>query len=81
MYILCVCVCVGHPGGRKVEVRYVDFGNKKILSVSDLRKIKDEFFALPSMVRAQYLICQLIFIFGLRKQYDLHLVLKRTITL
>ncbi|XP_054471060.1 RING finger protein 17 isoform X2 [Anoplopoma fimbria] len=39
---------VGHPGGRKVEVQYVDFGNKKILSVSDLRKIKDEFFALPS---------------------------------
>ncbi|KAM6978397.1 RING finger protein 17 [Tautogolabrus adspersus] len=40
---------IGHPGGRKVEVRYVDFGNKRILSVSDLRKIKDEFFALPSM--------------------------------
>ncbi|XP_045910588.1 RING finger protein 17 isoform X2 [Micropterus dolomieu] len=39
---------IGHPGGRKVEVRYVDFGNKNILSVSDLRKIKDEFFALPS---------------------------------
>uniref|UniRef100_A0A665V3T4 Ring finger protein 17 n=1 Tax=Echeneis naucrates TaxID=173247 RepID=A0A665V3T4_ECHNA len=39
---------VGHPGGRKVEVRFVDFGNKKIVSVSDLRKIKDEFFALPS---------------------------------
>ncbi|XP_022595844.1 RING finger protein 17 [Seriola dumerili] len=40
---------IGHPGGRKVEVRFVDFGNKKILSVSDLKKIKDEFFALPSM--------------------------------
>ncbi|XP_032385352.1 RING finger protein 17 [Etheostoma spectabile] len=40
---------IGHPGGRKVEVQYVDFGNKDILSVSDLRKIKDEFFALPSM--------------------------------
>ncbi|XP_070694705.1 RING finger protein 17 [Pempheris klunzingeri] len=40
---------IGHPGDRKVEVRYVDFGNKKILSVSDLRKIKDEFFALPCM--------------------------------
>ena len=53
--ILCDCVCEGHPGGRKVEVRYVDFGNKKILSVSDLRKIKDEFFALPSMVRTQHL--------------------------
>ncbi|XP_062420866.1 RING finger protein 17 [Pungitius pungitius] len=39
---------VGHPGGRKVEVQYVDFGNKKTLPVSDLRKIKDEFFALPS---------------------------------
>ncbi|KAK2840140.1 hypothetical protein Q5P01_013880 [Channa striata] len=40
---------IGHPGGRKVEVLYVDFGNKNILSVSDLRKIKDEFFALPSL--------------------------------
>ncbi|XP_070770407.1 RING finger protein 17 [Enoplosus armatus] len=40
---------IGHPGGTKVEVRYVDFGNKNILSVGDLRKIKDEFFALPSM--------------------------------
>ncbi|KAM9347789.1 LOW QUALITY PROTEIN: RING finger protein 17 [Symphorus nematophorus] len=40
---------IGHPGGRKVEVCYVDFGNKNILSVSDLRKIKDEFFALPVM--------------------------------
>lgn len=47
------CVVLGHPGGRKVEVRYVDFGNKQVLSVSDLRKIKDEFFALPAMVRAQ----------------------------
>ncbi|XP_027147115.1 RING finger protein 17 isoform X2 [Larimichthys crocea] len=40
---------IGHPGGREVEVYYVDFGNKNILSVSDLRMIKDEFFALPSM--------------------------------
>ncbi|XP_071779829.2 RING finger protein 17 [Centroberyx gerrardi] len=40
---------IGHPGNRKVEVLYVDFGNKKILSVNDLRKIKDEFFALPAM--------------------------------
>nr|XP_004573086.1 RING finger protein 17 [Maylandia zebra] len=38
----------GHPGGRKVEVQFVDLGNRKILSVSDLRKIKDEFFALPA---------------------------------
>ncbi|XP_060945080.1 RING finger protein 17 [Limanda limanda] len=40
---------MGHPGGRNVEVRFVDFGNIKILSVSDLRMMKDEFFALPSM--------------------------------
>ncbi|XP_033965248.1 RING finger protein 17 isoform X3 [Pseudochaenichthys georgianus] len=40
---------IGNPAGKKVEVQYVDFGIKKILSVSDLRKIKDEFFALPSM--------------------------------
>ncbi|CAG5865302.1 unnamed protein product [Menidia menidia] len=39
---------IGHPGDRKVEVQYVDFGNKKILSVSDLRKIKDELFAPPA---------------------------------
>nr|XP_019956334.1 PREDICTED: RING finger protein 17 [Paralichthys olivaceus] len=40
---------MGHPGGRNVEVLFVDFGNIQILSVSDLRRIKDEFFALPSM--------------------------------
>nr|XP_020474573.1 RING finger protein 17 isoform X3 [Monopterus albus] len=39
---------LGHPGDRKVEVLYVDLGSKEILPVSDLRKIKDEFFALPS---------------------------------
>lgn len=49
-----LCVCVGIPGGRKVEVQFVDFGNNKILSVNDLRKIKDEFFALPAMVRSHY---------------------------
>ncbi|TNN60930.1 RING finger protein 17 [Liparis tanakae] len=38
----------GRPGGRQVEVQYVDFGNKKLVSVSDLRKIKDEFFSVPS---------------------------------
>lgn len=37
--------------GRKVAVRYVDFGNEKTVLVSDLRKIKNEFFALPIMVR------------------------------
>lgn len=57
---MCVCVGVGHPGGKKVEVRYVDFGNENIVSVSDLRKIKDEFFALPTMVRI-YWTDQLIF--------------------
>lgn len=34
-----------------VEVRYVDFGYRKTISVNDLRQIKDEFFALPEMVR------------------------------
>ncbi|XP_030614244.1 RING finger protein 17 isoform X2 [Archocentrus centrarchus] len=38
----------GHPEGRKVEVQYVDFGDRKILSVRDLKKIKEEFFALPA---------------------------------
>lgn len=36
-----------------MEVQFVDLGNRKILSVSDLRKIKDEFFALPARVRPQ----------------------------
>ncbi|XP_046903761.1 RING finger protein 17 [Hypomesus transpacificus] len=40
---------IGHPGGRHVEVSFVDFGNKKVLSVNHLRKMKDEFFALPAM--------------------------------
>lgn len=39
----------GFPGGRMVDVRYVDFGFKNTLSVKDLRQIKDEFFALPEM--------------------------------
>lgn len=34
-----------------VQVQYVDFGNKDVLSVNDLRQIKDEFLALPAMVR------------------------------
>uniref|UniRef100_A0A8C7CAS3 Ring finger protein 17 n=1 Tax=Oncorhynchus kisutch TaxID=8019 RepID=A0A8C7CAS3_ONCKI len=46
---------IGIPGGRKVEVQFVDFGNNKILSVNDLRKIKDEFFALPAMAIQCYL--------------------------
>ncbi|XP_035264204.1 RING finger protein 17 isoform X1 [Anguilla anguilla] len=40
---------IGFPGNRLVEVRYVDFGNKKILPLSDVRKLKDEYFALPAM--------------------------------
>ncbi|XP_054643204.1 RING finger protein 17 [Dunckerocampus dactyliophorus] len=38
---------IGHPGDRKVEVHYIDFGKKATVLVSDLRKIKDEFFSLP----------------------------------
>ncbi|XP_072541367.1 RING finger protein 17 [Salminus brasiliensis] len=45
----CRAEVTGFPGGRMVEVRYVDFGNRKTLSVNDLRQIKDEFFALPAM--------------------------------
>lgn len=40
----------GHPGDAQVEIFYVDLGNKKIAPVTDLRRIKDEFFALPIMV-------------------------------
>ncbi|KAL0963607.1 hypothetical protein UPYG_G00308540 [Umbra pygmaea] len=43
------------PGGRKVEVQFVDFGNKKVISVNDIKKIKDEFFSLPAMAIQCYL--------------------------
>lgn len=33
-----------------MEILYVDLGNKKVVPVRDLRRIKDEFFALPIMV-------------------------------
>ncbi|KAI2660677.1 RING finger protein 17 [Labeo rohita] len=45
----CRVQVIGFPGGRMVEVRYVDFGYRKTISVNDLRQIKDEFFALPEM--------------------------------
>uniref|UniRef100_A0A8C1DMD7 Ring finger protein 17 n=1 Tax=Cyprinus carpio carpio TaxID=630221 RepID=A0A8C1DMD7_CYPCA len=45
----CRVQVIGFPGGRMVEVQYVDFGYRKTLSVKDLRQIKDEFFALPEM--------------------------------
>ncbi|KAI5628523.1 RING finger protein 17, partial [Silurus asotus] len=45
----CRAQVTGFPGGRMVEVQYVDFGNTETLSVKDLRQIKDEFFALPAM--------------------------------
>lgn len=32
-------------------MRYVDFGNKISVPVADLRRIKEEFFALPILVR------------------------------
>uniref|UniRef100_A0A3Q2Z490 Tudor domain-containing protein n=1 Tax=Hippocampus comes TaxID=109280 RepID=A0A3Q2Z490_HIPCM len=40
---------IGHLGDRKVEVRCIDFGFKTTVLVSDLRKIKDEFFSLPAL--------------------------------
>uniref|UniRef100_A0A673AY03 Ring finger protein 17 n=1 Tax=Sphaeramia orbicularis TaxID=375764 RepID=A0A673AY03_9TELE len=61
---------IGLPGGRRVEVLYVDFGNTKILSVCDLRKIKDEFFALPSMVETLNLY---IFLIKIKKKTGLFL--------
>ncbi|XP_028991937.1 RING finger protein 17 [Betta splendens] len=42
-------VVKGQEESGKVEVQYVDFGNKEVVPFSDLRTIKDEFFALPSM--------------------------------
>ncbi|KAG9330401.1 hypothetical protein JZ751_025522 [Albula glossodonta] len=50
--------CVGSGltlgGVRLVEVRYVDFGNKMTIPMSDIRKLKDEFFTLPAMVRGHW---------------------------
>ncbi|XP_076857432.1 RING finger protein 17 isoform X2 [Brachyhypopomus gauderio] len=45
----CRAVVTGFSGGQLVEVKYVDFGNKTTVSVKDLRQIKNEFFALPTM--------------------------------
>ncbi|XP_035378869.1 RING finger protein 17 [Electrophorus electricus] len=45
----CRAQVTGFSGGQLVEVRYVDFGNKTTLPVTNLRQIKDEFFALPAM--------------------------------
>ncbi|XP_060129819.1 RING finger protein 17 isoform X3 [Zootoca vivipara] len=39
---------VGLPGHQEVEVKYVDFGNTAKINVKDMRKIKDEFLALPA---------------------------------
>ncbi|TRY97078.1 hypothetical protein DNTS_027273, partial [Danionella cerebrum] len=45
----CRVQVMGFPGGRMVDVRYVDMGYRQTISVKDLRSIKDEFFALPEM--------------------------------
>lgn len=48
----CACVCLGFSsGGRRVDVRYVDLGSDGSVPVTALRRVKDEFFALPIMVR------------------------------
>lgn len=36
---------------RMAEVQLVDVGVKRVVPVSDLRVIKDEFLSLPAMVR------------------------------
>nr|XP_060626963.1 RING finger protein 17 [Anolis sagrei ordinatus] len=38
---------VGLLGHQKVEVKYVDFGNTAKINVKEMRKIKDDFLALP----------------------------------
>ncbi|XP_068602714.1 RING finger protein 17 [Brachionichthys hirsutus] len=45
----CRAQVIGLPADRKAKVFYVDFGKEAVVSVGDLRKIKDEFFALPCM--------------------------------
>uniref|UniRef100_A0A8D0C1J0 Ring finger protein 17 n=1 Tax=Salvator merianae TaxID=96440 RepID=A0A8D0C1J0_SALMN len=42
---------IGLPGRQEVEVKYVDFGNTAKIRVEEMRKIKDEFLALPAKVR------------------------------
>ncbi|XP_042317049.1 RING finger protein 17 isoform X2 [Sceloporus undulatus] len=39
---------VGLPGHQEVEVKYVDFGNTAKIKMNEMRKIKDEFLALPA---------------------------------
>ncbi|XP_061484603.1 RING finger protein 17 isoform X2 [Rhineura floridana] len=39
---------IGLPGHQEVEVKYVDFGNTAKINVKEMRKIKDEFLALPA---------------------------------
>lgn len=48
---VCVCVRAGFVADRMVEVLFVDVGNRKVLSVCELRKTKEDFFVLPVMVR------------------------------
>ncbi|XP_077014883.1 RING finger protein 17 [Tamandua tetradactyla] len=38
---------IGLPGHRKVEVKYVDFGNTAKITLKEMRKIKDEFLNPP----------------------------------
>ncbi|XP_075996283.1 RING finger protein 17 [Genypterus blacodes] len=40
---------IGFVADRMVEVLYVDVGNRKVLSVCELRKMKEDFFVLPVM--------------------------------
>ncbi|KAM9803355.1 RING finger protein 17 isoform 2-T2 [Syngnathus typhle] len=40
---------IGNPGYRKVDVFYIDLGFMTTVLVSDLRKMKDEFFYLPAL--------------------------------
>ncbi|XP_052004314.1 RING finger protein 17 [Xyrauchen texanus] len=62
----CRVQVTGFPGGQRVEVRYVDFGYRKTLSVKDLRQIKDEFFALPEMA----VWCTLSDVDGLKEMWS-----------
>ncbi|XP_063161871.1 RING finger protein 17 [Candoia aspera] len=39
---------IGLPGHQEVEVKYVDFGNTAKINIKEMRKIKDEFLALPA---------------------------------
>ena len=51
---------IGLPGRRRVQVRYVDFGNMELVPYWKLRKITEKFMRLPTMVNLKKVCRNLI---------------------